>query len=117
MKLYCEVVAKEILPSLRALLAKSLIEKHKLTKQEAAEKLGLTQGAISQYKRYLRGVRSQKIEKDEEMQKEIDKLSGKLTSGISHKEAIENFYDLCRLYIRKFGGETSHSEECKICFT
>ena len=65
MKLYCEIVAKEILPSLRALVAKSLIEKYKLTQQDAAKRLGLTQGAISQYTRNIRGVKTKQMEKDE----------------------------------------------------
>ncbi len=117
MKLYCEVVAKDILPSIRALLAKSLVEKHKLTQQEAAKKLGLTQGAISQYNRYLRGNRAKQIEKRESICKEIDGLAGKLVAGTSHEEAIKSFYDICRLVIKEFGGETYHSENCKICFS
>ena len=116
MKLYCEIVAKELLPALRALLAKSMIGKYKLTQQETAKKLGLTQGAISQYNRYLRGVKAQQIEKDENVYKEIEKLAGKLVSGISHKEAIEDLYEICKSTIKKFG-DTSHSENCKICFT
>jgi predicted transcriptional regulator len=117
MKLYCEVVAKEILPSLRALIAKTLIEKHKLTQIEAAKRLELTQGAISQYYRYLRGVKTKQLEKDEAIIKKIEEFAAKLASDVSHKEAVEGFYDLCKLAIKKIGGENSHSEDCKICFS
>ena len=116
MKLYCETVAKEILPSLRALIAKSLIKNHKLTQEEAAKKLGLTQGAISQYSRYIRGIRAKQMEKDESINNEIDKFSSLLVSNLSHKEAVEKFYDLCRAVIKR-GGDTSHPENCKICFS
>ncbi|MFQ6050436.1 MAG: transcriptional regulator [Candidatus Hydrothermarchaeota archaeon] len=45
----CEVVVKIILPSIRALVAKGLIEKYDMTQKRVSEKLGVTQPAISQY--------------------------------------------------------------------
>jgi len=56
----CEVVARDILPAFRALVAKELVEKHKLSQVAAASRLGTTQAAISQYiysKRGERGTR------------------------------------------------------------
>ncbi len=45
----CEVVVKIVLPSIRALVAKGLIEKYDMTQKKVSEKLGVTQPAISQY--------------------------------------------------------------------
>ena len=57
MYLACEVVARYILPIFRSLIAKDLIEKYNFTQVEAAEKLGTTQAAISQYLHSKRGYK------------------------------------------------------------
>ena len=54
----CEVVGQYFLPVFRSLVAKELIEKHKFTQIEAAEKLGTTQAAISQYIHSKRGFKA-----------------------------------------------------------
>jgi len=46
------------LPSLRALIALTLIEKFKLTQVEAARKLGILQPAISYYMHSKRGQKA-----------------------------------------------------------
>jgi predicted transcriptional regulator len=45
----CEIVAKQVLPIFRALIAKELINTYNLTQIDAAKKLGTTQAAISYY--------------------------------------------------------------------
>jgi len=51
----CEVAAKFILPVFRSYVAKDLVEKYSFTQLEVAEKLGITQAAISQYLHSKRG--------------------------------------------------------------
>lgn len=51
----CELAVRVIIPSLRALVAKELIQNHSLKQQEVASVLGVTQSAISQYVRNARG--------------------------------------------------------------
>ena len=53
-----DVIVKEVLPSMRAFLAKRLVEAYGLSQKQAAQKLGTTQPAISQYKRGIRGYKS-----------------------------------------------------------
>lgn len=53
----CEVVGRYVLPIFRALIAKELIEKYDFTQVDAAEKLGTTQAAISQYIHSKRGYK------------------------------------------------------------
>jgi len=55
----CEAIGKYTLPVFRSLVAKELVTTYKLTQVEAAQKLGTTQAAISQYinsKRALKGT-------------------------------------------------------------
>jgi predicted transcriptional regulator len=55
----CETIGRFVLPVFRSLVAKELIGTYHLTQVEAAQKLGTTQAAISQYvnsKRALKGT-------------------------------------------------------------
>jgi len=102
MKPYCEVASQYLLPTLRALVAKTLMEKYKLTQQSAASKLGLTQSAISQYTRQLRGSKVKIIEKDKSIIDEIEKFSGRIVSGeLNSLTALDAFCDICRIIRKK----------------
>ncbi|MCS7125358.1 MAG: helix-turn-helix domain-containing protein [Aigarchaeota archaeon] len=59
MQLPSEIEAKYVLPALRAFIAKKLILEKGYTQEKAAEAVGVTQAAISNY---LRGTRGFKIE-------------------------------------------------------
>ncbi|MBN2202618.1 MAG: helix-turn-helix domain-containing protein [Candidatus Aenigmarchaeota archaeon] len=97
MKPYCEIVAQIILPNIRALVAKELMEKYGFTQQAAAKKLGLTQSAISQYLRNLRGSQTNVLEKDEKISKLIEDFAGKLASGeMDSCKTVEAFCTLCK---------------------
>ena len=56
MLLPSEVEAKAILPALRALVAKKLVQKHKMPQQKVASLLGVTQAAVSNYLRETRAI-------------------------------------------------------------
>jgi len=45
----CEVGVKAVLPAIRALMAKTIIEKHGMKEEQAAGILGLSQSAVSRY--------------------------------------------------------------------
>lgn len=53
-----DIIVKEVIPAMRAFIAKKLVEAYGLSQKQAAQKLGTTQPAISQYKRGLRGYKS-----------------------------------------------------------
>lgn len=57
----CEFAVKYLYPIVRSEIAKFLIEKLKLTQVQAAEKLGITQAAVSQYTSLKRGGCIEKI--------------------------------------------------------
>ena len=97
MKPYCETVAQTLLPTMRALIAKELIEKYKFTQQDAASKLGLTQSAISQYLRNLRGSKIKSLESNKEINKEIEEFASKIASGqLNSSNSLESFCNICR---------------------
>ncbi len=45
----CEVGVKTVLPAVKAIMARQIIEKHGLNEQQTAELLGLSQSAVSRY--------------------------------------------------------------------
>lgn len=98
MKPLCEIIVQVVLPAVRALVAKDLIEKHGLTQQQAAERLGTTQPAISQYMRDLRGLKVKSLQKSKIALSEIEKLSSRIAAG-------------------EIAGDVVTTEFCKICKT
>jgi predicted transcriptional regulator len=104
------------------LIAKDLIEKHRLNQQDVAKKLGLTQSAVSQYLRNLRGSKIKVIEKDEDIAKEIENFSSRIASGeLKSLTALDAFCNICRLIRRRKMMCSIHLkvfpelENCTIC--
>ncbi len=56
-----DIIIKELVPAMRAYIAKKLVEAYGLSQKQAAQKLGTTQPAISQYKRGLRGFKASSV--------------------------------------------------------
>ena len=97
MKPYCETIVQVVLPTIRALIAKELIDKYKFTQQDAASKLGLTQSAISQYLRNLRGSKIKILEKDKEINKQIEKFANRIASGeLNSSNTLIPFCNICK---------------------
>ena len=96
MKPYCEIIVQTVLPAVRGMLAKELMEKHSLTQKEAARRLGLTQAAVSQYKRQLRGYNSKVLQKEPKVMAELQKVATRMAEA-------------------PLGPIELHSELCKIC--
>ena len=55
MLLPCEVGVKTILPAVKAIMARTIVEKHGLKEKETANILGLSQSAVSRYMNRGRG--------------------------------------------------------------
>lgn len=51
-----ELAAKSVIPAIRAIVVRRLVEEHGLTQQEAAKLLGVTQPAVSKYLHHKRGI-------------------------------------------------------------
>ena len=97
MKPFCEIVTVSVLPAIRSIMTRELLTTYKMTQQEAAEALGLTQPAISQYNRQSRGSKVKLLED----QKEIMNLIKGLTKDIVDKrvdarEINQKFCQICK---------------------
>ena len=55
MLLPAEIESKSLIPALRAILAKDLAKKHSIREDEISKMLGVTQAAVSNYIRGIRG--------------------------------------------------------------
>jgi predicted transcriptional regulator len=81
-----ELASKSVIPAIRALVVKRLVEEHGMTQQEAAKLLGVTQPAVSKYLHQKRGasIRLTGI-------REIDRATGDIADMVSsHRvKAIE----------------------------
>jgi predicted transcriptional regulator len=96
MKPSCEVVAKYILPVFRAMVAKELMSKHSISQNDVAEKLGITQAAVSQYLNSKRGsLMASELEKMPDVQKTISRVVKNLAESKDSDEVFTEFCKLC----------------------
>jgi predicted transcriptional regulator len=118
----CEIVVKSVLPAMRALIAKELVETHGLKQVEVAEIMGITQAAISQY---IRGERGAVLDlSSPKMNKMVSNIAVQLKNRDSSGEAIiANFCAACQLIREKKLMCDLHKqldpfiaeEDCKFC--
>ena len=95
MKPPCMVVVQYVLPAIRVLIAKELIEKHGLKRVRVAEKMGITPAAVTQYLKEIRGERAVKIV---ESSGEAIRVVSKIADGLAKDEAsvYDVLEDICR---------------------
>ena len=95
----CEIAVKSVIPAVKALIAKELVEKRGLKQDEAAEILGVSQSAVSKYTRKVRGYVI-KVDDIEEIKPLIDEMIGILVSGTYQRGAFLICFCLLCLLIR-----------------
>jgi predicted transcriptional regulator len=93
----CEVGVKAVLPAIRALMARTIVEKHGMKEQQAAEILGLSQSAISRYTSKDRG-NTITIENVPEVQALINLL---MYNSHQKNEILELFCQTCKIIREK----------------
>jgi hypothetical protein len=79
-----ELASKSVIPAIRALVVKRLVEQHGMTQQEAAKLLGVTQPAVSKYLHEKRGaaIKLSGI-------KEIDQATGEIAKLVSSRKVAQ----------------------------
>ena len=93
MKTPCEIIVWNIVPIIRREFAKNFIENHNLNQRKVADKLGITESAVS---RYLSGKRGILEITDAEILDEI-KISSNKIANENGSTAIEETCRICRL--------------------
>jgi hypothetical protein len=120
MKPPCEVVCLEILPAARAYIANRLAEKG-LPQMKIAELMGLTQPAVSQYRRKMRGLSTDMFEKNAELRRRMDGLAERIANGLPVKDQSVTFKEICKYILRKGLACDLHKrndrslDDCDIC--
>jgi len=102
MLLPAEIETKTLIPALRAILAKRLIEEHGIREEEVSKLLGVTQAAISNYIRGTRGdpILITKLLAVKEVAEMVDDICSNLASNMAYTPAsLSKFIGLCN-YIK-----------------
>jgi len=86
------------LPTIRAMVVKDLIKRYRLSQVEVAEKLGITQPAVSQYVGALRGKGKTEKILMKSVGNEVKKLSDDIVIGkLMQSEVIKRYCVICNL--------------------
>ena len=95
MILPCEVGVKTVLPAVKAIMARSIVEKHGLNEKQTADLLGLSQSAVSRYVGRGRG-NLLNIEGTPEVLALIDQMVNHLIKAPDNKtEILKLFCQTC----------------------
>ena len=102
MLLPAEIEAKTLIPALRAILAKTLAEKHEIREDQISKMLGVTQAAVSNYIRGTRGDPEliKKLLAEDQVFEMISEISTDLASDRAYSpSSLSKFIGLCN-YIK-----------------
>lgn len=92
----CEVAVKCALPSVRAMVATELVNKHSLNQAEAAKLIGVSQPAVSLYQKKLRG-NSLDLWSDPDISVAVSKQAELLANNVLDTRAhVEWFCSVCK---------------------
>jgi predicted transcriptional regulator len=81
-KLFCEVYIKDIMPAIRALIAKDLVTRHGISQWSAAKALNITQASINYYLTGQRGFKMiSRLSRSEEIIRMIREASDSIIRG------------------------------------
>lgn len=92
----CERIVAEILPTIRAKLALTILAEYGLSQIKTAELLGVTQAAISQYTTGRRGDENV-LREFPDIDTEIAKMASRLVKGLEDGERETMLCGICRM--------------------
>ena len=102
MLLPAEIESKTLIPALRAILAKTLAEKHEIREDQISKMLGVTQAAVSNYIRGTRGDPEliKKLLAEDQVFEMISEITTDLASDRAYSpSSLSKFIGLCN-YIK-----------------
>ncbi len=95
MILPCEIGVKTVLPAVKAIMARSMVQKHDLNEKQAADLLGLSQSAVSRYVGRERGNLLE-VDSTSEVQTLIEQMVTSLIKEPQNRAAVlELFCKTC----------------------
>jgi hypothetical protein len=96
----CEVAVKSVIPAVKALMAKDLVEKHGFRQDQVAGILGISQSAVSRYQSMTRG-QAIKVKDIQQIQPIIDNLIEILIGKTYPREELLNTFCQACVVIRR----------------
>lgn len=116
-----ELVVKKVLPTIRAKLAQSLLDDYDLRQVEVAEKLGITQAAVSHYNTHTRGADQTIIQMFPEIQKFVEELAKDIVEGIPKQQQVARMNTISwqLMYTERFCNyhrRIADLEDCNVCY-
>lgn len=95
----CVVVVRYILPAIRVLIARELVEKYGLKRIEVARKMGITPAAVTQYLEEVRGKTATSIvESSEKATGIISQIAEALVKNeVSVHDVMVEICEICRV--------------------
>ena len=115
-----EIEVRYILPAIRRELSKIFIHNHKLSQKDAADLLGLTEAAVSQY---MHSKRAKEVVFTENVLDEIEISAGKIISDNKNKRRliaemyrISNLTKVREILCDIHRSQSKELENCNICF-
>ncbi len=115
-----EIEVRYIIPAIRGKLAHVMVEEKGISQKKAAQILGLTEAAISQY---ISGKRGSEVIFSESVADEIRKSADRvMKSDSSRSEMVAEIYRICQLTNVKHimcdmhRKQSKGLDDCTICF-
>jgi predicted transcriptional regulator len=98
MKPPCTVMAQYVLPTLRMLIIRELVERRGMRRVEASRKVGLTPAAVTQYMKGKRGqVFMEELSKSEYTMKIVSEIADAIKNGdMSSHEITQKICVICK---------------------
>jgi predicted transcriptional regulator len=98
MKPPCTVMAQYVLPTLRMLIIRELVERRGMRRVEASRKVGLTPAAVTQYMKGKRGqVFMEELSKSEYAMKIVSEIADAIKNGdMSSDEITKKICIICK---------------------
>jgi predicted transcriptional regulator len=119
----CEVAVRSVVPAIKALMARQLMEEQGLNQEEVAELLGVSQSAVSKYSRKIRG-HSLNVEDVKEIHPFINEMTAVLLDDVYRSDDLLSLFCRACVIIRKTGLMCAFCEKsdpkikmgsCKFC--
>jgi uncharacterized protein len=101
---------KSVIPAIKALMAKELVEKHGMKQNEVAELLGISQSAVSKYTKKTRGYVI-RIDHIEEIQVPINSMIALAVNGTYERTDFLRLFCQTCLIIRRKGVICQHCQK------
>jgi predicted transcriptional regulator len=116
-----EVMVAKLIPTIRARLAKILIDDYGMRQVDVADRLGITQATVSHYYTGCRGADPELVQLFPEIDAHVAVLAERITTGMTRPEQIRCINDLCTELMATdrfcdYHRKVADLRDCNVCF-